>query len=101
MANLPHRERTIDHLQPLSRGGTTSPDNEVPCCAPCNKAKGSLTVAEYQRHRRDSKRLKAHQMAAHALADPRAAVRTAYTLALYAEEFYPKAAVAQSEEAQP
>ena len=34
------KELTLDHVVPLSRGGTTSPGNVVPACRECNKAKG-------------------------------------------------------------
>ncbi len=31
---------TIDHVLPLSKGGTHTPDNVVPACGSCNSAKG-------------------------------------------------------------
>lgn len=31
---------TIDHVIPTSKGGKTISKNCVPCCAPCNQAKG-------------------------------------------------------------
>lgn len=34
------KELTLDHIVPLSRGGTTSPGNVVPACRACNKGKG-------------------------------------------------------------
>ncbi|MCA2961237.1 MAG: HNH endonuclease [Silvanigrellales bacterium] len=34
------KELTLDHIVPLSRGGTTSPGNVVPACRMCNKGKG-------------------------------------------------------------
>jgi hypothetical protein len=33
---------TIDHFQPLMRGGPTSVDNCLPCCQFCNTLKGAL-----------------------------------------------------------
>ncbi len=33
---------TIDHFQPLMRGGPTSVDNCLPCCQFCNNLKGAL-----------------------------------------------------------
>lgn len=36
-----------DHVLPLSRGGGNSITNIVPCCAPCNREKGSLTLSEW------------------------------------------------------
>lgn len=32
---------TRDHLEPVSKGGTTSQDNIVPACASCNSSKGA------------------------------------------------------------
>jgi 5-methylcytosine-specific restriction endonuclease McrA len=36
-----------EHRVPLSRGGTNDISNIVPACPECNRAKGSLTEAEY------------------------------------------------------
>ena len=36
-----------DHLVPLSRGGSNSIDNIVPCCRYCNSAKHTKTYEEY------------------------------------------------------
>lgn len=33
------RKLTIDHIRPLSRGGTNYPDNIQPLCGPCNSRK--------------------------------------------------------------
>jgi hypothetical protein len=33
-------ELTVDHFQPLSRGGTDRPENLVYCCHACNEFKG-------------------------------------------------------------
>ena len=38
---------TIDHLTPLSRGGSSLMGNEVPCCYRCNQTKGSMTELEF------------------------------------------------------
>lgn len=38
---------TKDHLTPLCRGGSNFIDNIVPCCFPCNQAKGKYTEEEY------------------------------------------------------
>lgn len=38
---------TIDHLTPLSRGGTDDINNIVPACKPCNSRKGRKTEEEY------------------------------------------------------
>ncbi len=37
----------IDHLFPVSRGGSNNPNNLVLACAPCNLAKGDKTLAEW------------------------------------------------------
>lgn len=39
---------TIDHKQPLSRGGTNAKKNLVACCRECNERKGCLTEAEFK-----------------------------------------------------
>ena len=36
----------IDHVQPVSRGGTNDPRNLVTCCPSCNSLKGSKTLEE-------------------------------------------------------
>jgi 5-methylcytosine-specific restriction endonuclease McrA len=33
---------SIDHVKPLSKGGTNAIDNLIICCRQCNKAKGDL-----------------------------------------------------------
>ncbi len=38
---------SIDHLIPLTRGGTSDPDNLAPACRPCNSAKNDRTVLEF------------------------------------------------------
>lgn len=38
---------TIDHLTPISRGGTNDPANLGVACGPCNSRKGTKTEAEY------------------------------------------------------
>lgn len=40
-----------DHVLPLSRGGSNSITNIVPCCGPCNREKHVLTVAEWSAKR--------------------------------------------------
>lgn len=41
------RLRTIDHLKPLSRGGTNELSNLVLACSKCNGTKGDMTWWEY------------------------------------------------------
>lgn len=38
---------TMDHIFPLSRGGTHTVDNLWPACRSCNSQKGNKTVLEY------------------------------------------------------
>ena len=43
---FPAEELTMDHIVPLSRGGTSSKNNVVVCCKDCNNKKKYLTPAE-------------------------------------------------------
>ena len=45
-ARLPSEELTFDHVTPRSRGGTTTWENIVTCCIPCNRQKSNRTPAE-------------------------------------------------------
>ena len=45
--NLNPRLATIEHLQPLSRGGKHSWDNTTLCCHRCNVSKNNKTVEEF------------------------------------------------------
>ncbi len=40
---------SVDHVVPLSRGGTNNKDNLLPVCISCNSKKGSKTLFEYDR----------------------------------------------------
>jgi 5-methylcytosine-specific restriction endonuclease McrA len=42
------RRLTVDHLTPLSRGGSHTIDNLVPACRPCNSSKGTRTLSEFR-----------------------------------------------------
>ncbi|MFF7408678.1 HNH endonuclease [Streptomyces lydicus] len=37
----------LDHIKPIARGGRDVLSNVVPACAPCNGAKGALTLAQW------------------------------------------------------
>ncbi len=47
LTKLKRWEATIDHMTPLSRGGTSEPWNLTLACVECNLDKGSLTFEEY------------------------------------------------------
>jgi 5-methylcytosine-specific restriction endonuclease McrA len=42
------RKYQIDHMMPLSRGGSNDPANLQLLCAPCNRSKGTQTMEEWQ-----------------------------------------------------
>lgn len=44
---IPYRDISIDHMQPRSREGSSTPDNLVFCDRTCNMAKGNLTSDEF------------------------------------------------------
>jgi hypothetical protein len=37
----------VDHIIPLSRGGTNDPDNLTACCFPCNSSKSDRLLSEW------------------------------------------------------
>lgn len=39
----------IDHVLPVSRGGTDDFENLVPACGPCNRSKGAKLIEEWRR----------------------------------------------------
>jgi 5-methylcytosine-specific restriction endonuclease McrA len=41
------RATHLDHVEPLSRGGSDVESNIVPACAGCNLSKGAKTLAEW------------------------------------------------------
>lgn len=41
------KQKTVDHLIPLSKGGANNPYNKRNCCNHCNTQKGSLMPLEY------------------------------------------------------
>lgn len=41
-----HDELTLDHIIPLTQGGTNEDDNLITACVSCNSAKGTLTLEE-------------------------------------------------------
>lgn len=51
-AGLAEHSYTIDHVIPLSRGGTNAPDNIVLTCAKCNERKGDSLPEEFEARRK-------------------------------------------------
>lgn len=47
LRKIDRTEMEVDHVHPLSRGGTNDPTNLVAACGPCNRGKGNLTVDEF------------------------------------------------------
>ena len=45
-----HKELTMDHLIPLSRGGRSTKDNLVPCCKSCNNKKKTMLPVEWEEY---------------------------------------------------
>lgn len=42
------RRFAVDHLLSLAAGGTNEPANLIPCCRPCNSAKGHRSLARFR-----------------------------------------------------
>jgi 5-methylcytosine-specific restriction endonuclease McrA len=51
-ARLPSEDLTFDHVIPRSRGGSTTWDNIVTSCIPCNRRKANRTPTEAVMHLR-------------------------------------------------
>ncbi len=47
---FPPQELTMDHLQPLARGGTSSKGNLVTACKECNNKKKNLLPLEWEEY---------------------------------------------------
>lgn len=45
---LTEETSSLDHVIPLSRGGSDRPQNVVPSCKRCNSAKGNKTIPEWR-----------------------------------------------------
>jgi 5-methylcytosine-specific restriction endonuclease McrA len=46
-APIKGKSKTLDHLEPVSRGGGHTAANVLICCKPCNSAKGSMAFADW------------------------------------------------------
>lgn len=44
-------EFDVDHMHPVSKGGTSRPENLVPACKHCNQSKNNLTIEQFRRYR--------------------------------------------------
>jgi 5-methylcytosine-specific restriction endonuclease McrA len=49
-----HGNLTVDHVIPRSKGGGSSWDNIVTCCAPCNRRKGDRLPKQANMHPRNA-----------------------------------------------
>ena len=49
-AKVGNKNLTMDHLIPLSRGGTSSRDNIVPACKECNNKKKYMLPVEWEEY---------------------------------------------------
>ncbi len=49
-----HGNLTVDHVIPRSKGGSSSWDNIVTCCAPCNRRKGDRLPKQANMHPRQA-----------------------------------------------
>ena len=50
------KELTMDHKQPIARGGRSSRNNLVPCCKDCNNEKKYMTLGEWISQRQEEGR---------------------------------------------
>ncbi len=46
-APLDYEHATLDHVQPLAKGGADAPGNVVAACPPCNRLKADMLPAEF------------------------------------------------------
>lgn len=44
------KDLTLDHIQPLCKGGTDTKDNMILACKECNEVKGSMDIDEWINH---------------------------------------------------
>ena len=44
---LDYEHATLDHVQPLAKGGADAPGNVVAACPPCNRLKADMLPAEF------------------------------------------------------
>jgi 5-methylcytosine-specific restriction endonuclease McrA len=46
-SHMPFAEATLDHVQPIARGGRSQPGNLVVACGPCNRLKADQHPQEF------------------------------------------------------
>ena len=46
------KEFSIDHIEPVTNGGTDEPDNLAPCCRSCNSKKNNMPLILFLRRQR-------------------------------------------------
>ena len=59
--HFPFRVMEVDHILPISRGGTDHPDNLQVLCSGCNRSKGGNTMAEWRAKQRRMEKSKHEQ----------------------------------------
>lgn len=42
-----NKKLTVDHVVPISKGGTNSIENLIPCCGSCNSSKGNKSMEDW------------------------------------------------------
>jgi 5-methylcytosine-specific restriction endonuclease McrA len=52
--DLPFEQLTLDHLRPLSKGGSNNPENLRLACLCCNRSRGNSLFPPPQRYRSSS-----------------------------------------------
>lgn len=45
---LEYKDMQVDHLHPVKKGGTDTPDNLMPACRSCNHYKESFTLEQFR-----------------------------------------------------
>jgi 5-methylcytosine-specific restriction endonuclease McrA len=55
-------EFDVDHMHPVSKGGTSHIDNLVPSCKGCNQSKHSLTIEGFRRFKTMAMAMEKHQI---------------------------------------
>lgn len=59
---LTEKNRTIDHVIPVSRGGSNRKENRVWCCRECNVSKMDMTPGEFSKYKELRKQYKGYEL---------------------------------------